>query len=346
MMVSITYPRVLALTIFVSLQVPLFLRLGQDIRDATILDEDTLVLTVPTDATTGEEPPVQEQQAPSSSSSMSMTFAPHLRALYQYRPALPKSTEQQSSLAHECGDDAPHYSAFFRQRSKRRSYLDEDKIVYELFFQDMTLEEMQGFKFVEMGGYDGMDASNSRLYEACLQWEGLLIEPNPKPYRRLVRNRPHAHVASYAASCSEEEAHRNATVSFHDYPFPNAGQADTVNAYSGRHEIQVPCGPLTPVIRDVLGSRVHFMSLDVEGAEPQVLINLDFESIRIDVLIVEVVNPFCPLTDDCASRKRTREILHQNGYRRFEQMIHNSDLFVHNHSPFLIKLDGKAVAVE
>ena len=34
----------------------------------------------------------------------------------------------------------------------------------------------------------------------------------------------------------------------------------------------------------------------------------------------------------------------ERGYHRFENLVKNSDVFVHPDSPFLAKLEGKAVA--
>jgi FkbM family methyltransferase len=164
--------------------------------------------------------------------------------------------------------------------------------------------EMERFKYIELGGYDGKTESNSRFFDVCLGWEGLLIEPNPTTYGKLLQNRPHLHHVSYAASCSEEEAKANKTILFHALPFANAAQADVTNNYA-QHEpkASVPCGPLKPVIQDLLGDHVDFMSLDVENVEHMVLSNIDFSKIQIDVMIVENANTFC--TKNCESRDKS-----------------------------------------
>lgn len=55
-----------------------------------------------------------------------------------------------------------------------------------------------GGYFVEIGGYDGKRHSNTLALEEACGWTGLLVEPNPLLYPKLVENRPnckHAHVA-------------------------------------------------------------------------------------------------------------------------------------------------------
>ena len=44
--------------------------------------------------------------------------------------------------------------------------------------------------FVEMGAIDGLQFSNSLIYEQCFGWKGLLIEAEPDNAAALVRNRP------------------------------------------------------------------------------------------------------------------------------------------------------------
>lgn len=55
-----------------------------------------------------------------------------------------------------------------------------------------------GGYFVEIGGYDGLRHSNTLALEQSYGWTGLLVEPNPLLYPKLVANRPdckHANVA-------------------------------------------------------------------------------------------------------------------------------------------------------
>ena len=58
----------------------------------------------------------------------------------------------------------------------------------------------KGF-YVELGAFDGHEESNTRFFDECLHWDGLLIEGNPEIYRKLERNRPHAHRFFGAPSC-------------------------------------------------------------------------------------------------------------------------------------------------
>ena len=94
-------------------------------------------------------------------------------------------------------DQVPNYTEFFGLSSKFRSANNEDKWIYENFFKDTKAAAIKG-TFVEIGGFNGMDESNSRFFENCLGWEGLLVEGQPENYEKLRNNRPLSHKMSFA----------------------------------------------------------------------------------------------------------------------------------------------------
>jgi hypothetical protein len=183
----------------------------------------------------------------------------------------------------------------------------------------------------------------------------LLVSPNPRVYQKLVTNRPHS--MAYAASCRDyEETVENKTVGFWSAPHTNAFQDDSVNRVdyvnSDAQRVQVPCGSLTPVLVDLLTNhqnaatvdslpRVHFFSLDTEGMEPNILRNINFNEIFVDILISEMANNHCT-NDECVSRKHARHIMiNENGYLLYMNIIEKSDLYIHPQSPYLSKMPAK-----
>ena len=237
---------------------------------------------------------------------------------YQYK--LPEGDWQQPPP--ECGA-APAFDSFFGLPQSERSRFGEDQIIYRTFFLDKSI--VRG-NYIELGAFDGRTESNSRFFDLCLGWKGLLIEGNPATFDRMQRARPRAHRMSFAPSCSAEYEAVNKTVQFAKYPMANAGIQGKAKTYDAKPMVAVPCGPLGPVLEDVFGERIHFMSLDVEGAEPMVLRTIDFSKIQIDVLMVEVSNKFCGAV--CPSRDETRAIMKAAGYRRYEGLVLASDVYV------------------
>ena len=261
--------------------------------------------------------------------------------MYKYEAPDISSSLSISNMTQKCGS-LPEYEEYFKLKSTERSRFNEDKIMYNTFFLNMDAS-FRG-SYIELGAFNGLDESNTRFFDVCLGWDGLLIEGNPheKVWGSLVKNRPQAHRMNYVPSCTVEEEAANKTVPFHSVKWTNAGieDEDVTNAYKGRTNqvVDIPCGSMTQVILDLFPQgRVSFFSLDVEGSEHLVLRAIDFTRVFIDVLMVEVKNTFCDENSkgDCASRDMVREQLRDAGYVRFSGYVSASDVHVHSKSELL-----------
>ncbi len=235
----------------------------------------------------------------------------------------------------ECGSP-PHFERYFEQSLQVRSSNNEDRDLFNKIFKNSDeLLDSFGSSYVEIGAYDGTFESNSRFFDVCLGWDGVLIEPNPSIYPRLTVNRKNSHRLNFAPSCSIEEESLNKTVPFHPFPFTNAGMKGVKNAYEGKQEVPVPCGSLTPVLQDIFHGKVALFSLDVEGSEPSILEHIDFNKVRFGVIIVENFNNFCQAV--CESRDKVRALMKQAGYLLFDDVIKKSDLFIHSETNLQLK---------
>lgn len=234
-------------------------------------------------------------------------FTIKLQEKYQFRPARARSPKEKRLAAQICGD-GPRFVKWYEQGSDKRALKDEDKILYENFFQHAGND----MNYLEIGGYDGMSESVSRFYDLCLGWKGVLIEANPMLYGHMSRNRPYADRLSFAATCDS-----NRNVPFAKVQWSDAAQLEgTKNYYAdltSKH-VQVPCGNLTPVIQGLFPvSRVNLMILDVSGAEHLVLANMDFDLVAVDVLVVDTYSEFCS-DEDCEVRRQVQATLQKAGY--------------------------------
>jgi hypothetical protein len=144
--------------------------------------------------------------------------------------------------------------------------------------------------------------------------------------KRIKQNRDHAHKIFFAPSCATEG---NETVQFHSQPYANVGQVGPTKAFTGyaARLVDVPCGPLSPVLESILDGHINFFSLDVEGAEAMVLKTIDFSKVTIDVLIAESINAHCK--QQCEGRSEARQIMKDAGYKLYINWVYRSDLFVH-----------------
>jgi hypothetical protein len=259
---------------------------------------------------------------------------------YQYHPPEPRHEEWGIGHDPECGS-GPSFDWFFQNLSNpnHRSVNNEDKTIYNTLFQRAIAQDPQKrHTYIELGAFDGLTESNTRFFDECLNWDGLLIEGNPVKFPLLLQNRPHAHRLNFAPGCRENST--NETIPFHSVHFTNGGVAGFAKDYPEGHKIvQVPCGSLTPVLQELAPNGVDFFSLDVEGSEPLIVGNIDFGKVHIDVLMVESWNGNCPREpNECETRTKTRAILQKAGYRRFSNVIQKSDLYVHLESPYLVQL--------
>ena len=254
---------------------------------------------------------------------------------YQYIP--PAARYDYDPVPHNtCG--SPDFSNWWQLTVKDRSSHDEDKIVYETFFKNHT----KVGTYVEIGAFNGRQESNTRFFDLCLGWKGLLVEGNPDNYQKTITNRRYAHRMSLAPSCDASYEATNKTIPFYRYPMTNAGLVGHAKTYKGKPTVDVPCGPFDPILRDIFAESkddtalptIDFFSLDVEGAEPMVLSTIDFKKIRIHVMMIEVVNNHCQTV--CKTRDEVRAKMEAEGYLRYEKFVQASDIYVHPQSPFQI----------
>jgi len=148
-------------------------------------------------------------------------------------------------------------------------------------------------------------------------------------------NRPYAHRMSFAPACENS----GETIKFAATKFSNSGLVGYAKAFD-KHEhlhIDVPCGPLSPVLKDIFADRgkiINFFSLDVEASEELVLNTIDFEKIHIDILMVEVECEFSTEKDACSMRERIRAKMYDAGYTIYGGLVPRSDVYLHPRSPF------------
>lgn len=198
---------------------------------------------------------------------------------------------------------------------------EEDVTIFDAFFSSSEFMGGGDHTYMEIGAHDGVRESNSRFYDTCLGWNGLLVEPHPKNYERTVQLRPNAHHLGIAPSC---KANETGTVLFPEHMYTSA----QVNEEGSK--IEIHCGPLQYYL-DALGIRhIDFWSLDVEGSELKVLETVDFDRTHIDVIIAESKNRLSHLPEIQQKVEDVRAFLQREGYLMIASVeVHKSDVFLH-----------------
>ena len=186
----------------------------------------------------------------------------------------------------------------------------QDRWLYENLFKD----KREGI-YVEAGALDGLFHSNTLFFEREMGWTGLLIEANPAFLGNLYSHRPDNVLVSCALGSElgvqPFRIFTNAPIGWSGLHSTFSGRrledirARAPDAFAATATICVQTRTLIGVLRESFVGEVDFLSLDVEGAEYDVLMDYPFEEIPIDVIMVE---------DNYQDDLRTANLLKANGY--------------------------------
>ena len=174
-------------------------------------------------------------------------------------------------------------------------------ISYAQNFEDVML--WRALKHVEIGFYIDVGA-NDPVQDSVTKafydygWRGINIEPVPQWFEKIVPERPRDINLQVAAG--------NQTGELVLYELPDTGLSTFDLSIAEKHEAErgyqkiertVPVKTLTEICRDIHLSPIHFLKIDVEGAEKQVLEGVDFSIIRPWIILVESTLPNSQIED-------------------------------------------------
>ena len=178
--------------------------------------------------------------------------------------------------------------------------------------QDLILDQ-QIFKgksngvFVEVGALDGFGASNTWFFEMERNWSGLLIEPNPVEFNK--RNQ-HPRPNSIFENCAISDVEMDINFLSIEGPcnvlsgimeFYNSQHLERIDRelemysnhtegheiYSRKEQIPMKAVRLQTLFSKHNITKIDFISIDVEGAELQVLNSINFDKVDISVFMIE-----------------------------------------------------------
>ena len=188
---------------------------------------------------------------------------------------------------------------------------------YSQIGQDLQVLEFYDNKkngfFIEIGAYDGIELSNTYLLEKTYNWKGICVEPIPKKFELLCKNRPNSLCYDYAvyntsykevifdvgSNTCEMYSGINGTLDCQCY-------IDLVNA----NKTQIM--RITISLNDLLEQSnaplfIDYLSLDTEGSELEILKGVDFSKYTFGLIDVEH-NGVQP------KRSQIKDLLTSNGY--------------------------------
>lgn len=178
--------------------------------------------------------------------------------------------------------------------------------------------------FVEVGAYEPIVQSQSYHLEVG-GWDGVLVEPVPAQAQdlRKARRAQVFEVACVGPEAAERPVNLLSQRGLSTLHFKPGKKYDAP-------VIEVTGMTLNQVLVTAGVDHVDFLSVDVEGAEPDVLRGFDFARYR----------PKLALVDDLDRFGETRGVMAQNQYKLVRRTGHNG-WFVPRNEPFPVGVAGK-----
>ena len=215
--------------------------------------------------------------------------------------------------------------ALFGVCEKTRSWKNEEMIINNCFFRGM-----RNGTFVEIGGFDGVQFSNTLMLDTCLSWQGILVEGSRTNYDQLLNNvellgrRVTTH---YGAVCSDVKRKvqfalgEHGTISGDWELMTESFRKQWHPKTAKKNLVEAPCKPMSAYMHGT--PHVDFFSLDVEGAELEVLLTIDFTQVAIDMFMIELDE------HNLDKNWKIRRLLKNLGYVECPKTVPSSGLFVH-----------------
>jgi FkbM family methyltransferase len=215
-------------------------------------------------------------------------------------------------------------SLFKKQTSKYHSINDLDKKIEKYLNHD------SGF-FIELGANDGVNQSNTLYFERHKNWNGILIEPIPHNYLLCRKNRSAASHVFCCACTSFEYKEKFVEIIYSNLmstplglesDIDNQAEHATIgkqflNKTDDNFRFGAVARPLNDLIIESKAPKLmDLLSLDVEGAEIEVLKGIDHKTYRFKYLCIE-----------CRSKDKLMEYLSGVGYDFVENLSVHDYLF-------------------
>lgn len=228
----------------------------------------------------------------------------------------PVDLKQFKSKTHHCKKEELQPSWFLSQSSEDHHLM--------IFFKNYC-----NGVYVELGALDGLTYSNTYVFNKGLDWKGILIELSPSNFESLKRNRLNEIAIINAAVCETnqtvhyvESGAVGAVWEFTTAQFRNSwwGSEKTI-----QNAMPIQCLPLRDIFSKIdLFFFADIFSLDVEGAELEVLYSIDFNATAFGVILIE--SGGINVTKNLA----VRDFLSMNGYI-FLYYLRESDWFINKY---------------
>jgi FkbM family methyltransferase len=167
-----------------------------------------------------------------------------------------------------------------RQYGPARFSEDFEEWIVRDYFKDR-----RGGVFLDVGANDYKEASNTYYLETALDWSGVALDALPQFGQGYADHRPKTRfIAMFASDVS------NGTVEFfvpENHLVASASKEFTDRFGTSGKAVTVPTITLNDVLDQAKVSKIDFMSMDIELAEPKALAGFDIERFKPALVCIE-----------------------------------------------------------
>ena len=222
-----------------------------------------------------------------------------------------------------------------KTKKKYYSQYKQDYLLEKAFFNDL-----KNGVFIDIGAHDGISLSNTYWFENK-GWSGICIEPNPTVFKQLKKNRK---CICVNACISDIEK----TIDFLKIEGYSDMLSGILNKYTNEHIeridreikeksgkkeiIKVPAKTLNNISKENKITHITYLSIDTEGNELDILQNIDFQHLKVDLITIENNNhtSFFGLNK---KDKKIKKYLHQNKFQHI-YTIGCDEIYIHKKSKY------------
>lgn len=180
--------------------------------------------------------------------------------------------------------------------------------------------------FLDVGALDGKRFSNTYSFEMA-GWSGVCIEAHPFYIPFIEKNRPNSIVVHAAASLENRDevtfyTNLVGSLSTLDKSMEQYFAGRYTKHFKGFVPVEVPMRTVDSILEEYDISRVHVVSIDVEGTELDVLKGFDLHKYKPRVLVIEAL--------DKLREQALRKYMLENGYICCPRRLANNYFFCKN----------------
>ena len=182
-------------------------------------------------------------------------------------------------------------------------------------FQDLVCLHLLNYKkngiFVEIGGGNGVDLSNTHLLEKKYNWKGIICEPDKRSQKKIRKNRiAKLEVKPITNKCGKQ-------IYFYEEEDPYLSSIKKSKNKINSYKLNTIC--LNHLISKYkIGNNIDYISIDTEGNEFEILKKFNFKKYNVYFFTIE--HNF-----NLEKRKKIKQIMKKNKFKQVYKFLSYMD---------------------